>query len=380
MSEALLAALGRRFAAHAGVLPAVLSALESDDPTPFLVRYRRDALQGLPEVAFRKLRHGLREEREILRRRQSAHRALEQAGVLTEDLARAVEETRGGGLLEDLARPRTKAPEDPMTGTARQALAGEAATPIDELLAPYCGPEGAPPTPADQRARLVRLIADLTGEDAFLRQAVRDVARRSGEIATSLAAGGKESKEAYRPFADFRVPLSKIPPRAVLALRRGQKAGVVRARVEVPEEARAEILAGPLAPREGHPYADLLREAALEALDRVLLPAAATEILKERKRAAERSLLPGFAEAFRDRLMMPPAGPVPVVAVAPPARAVCWSWRPTDVPAAPPPCTRSLRATRRRRRPRSSWRWCARAERSSVRWPAATARARSASG
>jgi uncharacterized protein len=331
LSDALLAALSRRFSSQAAQLPGLLPALTSDDPTPFLARYRADVLQGLPEAAFRKLRQAAREERELARRRQSVRRLLEQAGALTDDVAKVVDETTDAALLEDVARPLRAAKaadgdgrpaEDPMRPVARRILSGEATEPLDALLAPFCGADGAPPTVADQRVRLVRLVADLIGDDPEARRAVRASARRTGELLTSLEPR-REAKPAYKPFADMQRPASKVPARTLLLLRRGQKTGAVRVKLTVSDDERAALLAGPLEPREGHPSADLVREAAVDALDRVLLPAAANELMKERKRAAERSLLPGFAQALREKLLTPPAGRVPVVAVVPGATGTC---------------------------------------------------------
>lgn len=331
MSDALLAALSRRFSSQAALLPGLLPALTGDDPTPFLARYRADVLQGLPEAAFRKLRQAAREEHELSRRRQSVRRLLEQAGALTDEVAKVIDETADAALLEDVARPLRAAKaaeggghpaEDPMRPVARKILAGETTEPLEALLAPFCGQDGAPPTVADQRVRLVRLVADLIGDDPEARRAVRACARRTGEVVTSLETR-KEAKAAYKPFADMRRPLAKVPARNLLLLRRGQKAGAVRLKLVVPDEERAALLAGPLEPREGHASADIVREAAVDALDRVLLPAAAAELMKERKRAAERSLLPLFAQALREKLLTPPAGRVTVVAVVPGATGTC---------------------------------------------------------
>jgi protein Tex len=330
VTEALLSAMRRRFASHAETLPTLLPVLLSEDPTPFLARYRRGALGGVPEPRFRKLRQAAREERELSRRRQSLRRALEEQGVLTEELAALLEDAGDPAVLDDIARPLRTAkapaaerpPEDPMRPVARQVLdaptpaEGTTAPTVAEILAPYCGEAGAAPTADDQRARLVRLVADLIGEDPRARRAVRATGRRSATVTTSLG-DRRTGKDAYRPFADMSKPLSGLPPRMLLLLRRGQKAGAVKAKLTLPEVDRAALLSGPLAPAEGHPYADVVREAASDALDRVLLPGVLQDLLKERKRAAERSLLPLFAQALRDRLLAPPAGAVPVVAVVP---------------------------------------------------------------
>jgi uncharacterized protein len=321
----------RRFAAQAETLPALLPVLTSGESTSFLVRYRPDALCGLPEPVFRKLRQAAREEREMSRRRQSVRRALEQAGALTDDVARIVDETSDAALLDDIARPLRAAKaaasaeavvEDPMRPVARAALAGASSVALAELLAPFCGADGAPPTAGDQRARLVRLVADLMGDDVAARKAVRASARRAGEIVATLSER-KDAKAAFKPFADLRKPISKIPSRALLLFRRGQKTGAIRAKLVLPDDERTSLLEGALAPREGHPYADVVKEAAVDALDRVLVPAAMNEVLKERKRAAERSLLPILAQALRDKLLASPAGPVPVVAIVPGATGTC---------------------------------------------------------
>ncbi|MCE9636256.1 MAG: S1 RNA-binding domain-containing protein [Planctomycetes bacterium] len=444
MPDGLLPTLQRRFAAAAAALPRALPAIESDDPTAFLARYRRDALAGLQEGAFRKLRTATREEKEIERRRNAAKRALDKAGRLDASLAGRISGSRDTIWLEDLLRPVRKssdaAPHDPMIEVARtivaagpvaveatihdiddtpetdeaagadddapqgdgsasdeatadasadsageapaadaptdapkdgpadapaeaaatpaesivtptavtptavtqttEAPATEAATPdaavadassgpavaptvaptgaqsIEELLKPFCGADGAHPTAADQRQRLVGLVASLLGDDPDLRAVVRAVVKRRGTIATDVSRD-HASSEPWKAFVGSRRPLGEIRARDLLLLRRGQKLGAVRVKTEIPEEERAKLLAGPLAPAAGHPYAEILAEAAKDSLDRVLIPAAGSTILAERRRNGTRSLLPRIMQTLQERLMTPPAGGVPVVAVAP---------------------------------------------------------------
>lgn len=436
MTDALLAALRRRSPAHGDVLERLLPLLEAGESTPFLARYRRDALCGLDPSAYEKLREVHRDERDLERRRQAVLRALEQDGEAAEPLRRQVRTSTDRAFLEDVIRPLRKrrrarlhattsgeraaasaepddtsdddepteasaaatpeqaAPEasaetvvsveaavsveepaaaeapvgvtaeapveastevatevsaevsaeaasatateaatgpapkiaaqsrDPMGDLADLILAGAETRPIEELLAPFCGPDGAPPTPADQRKRLLRLLADRIASDPLRRAAVRTDARRHGLVITTQAKG-KDPKDLFAPVKGLSEPLSRIKPRTLLLLRRAQKAGVIHVRVDLPPERRQAALEAHFLPPVEHAHADLLREAGALALDDLVLPSVGGEAILDRRRHAERSLLPGIAAAVRERCMTPPYGAKPVVAVIPGATGAC---------------------------------------------------------
>lgn len=325
MNDALLAALRRRHPNQAEILPALLPVLETGDPLPFLLRYRAADLHGTPLPLIRKICGTIREERELVRRREAARRAIEGVEAVPEGLVERID-TADRSFVEDVIRrfkgASGSAAEDPMAATARRVLAGEAGEDLGEILAPFCGADGAPPTAADQTHRLVRLMAETMGADPAMRARVREAARRCG-IVIAPPCPGKSLKDAFAPLRGLEVPVGKLKPRVALLLRRAQKLGLVKPDVVLPEEVREKLLLEVFDVRPERSHGDLVRAAAQEALGRIALPAAALDVLRDRRRAAERVVLPAIAQSLRDRLMTAPVGATPLVAVAPGAGGSC---------------------------------------------------------
>jgi len=329
LSDALLSALKRRHPAHGDVLADLLPVLASDDPTPFLARYRRDTLRGLDPGQFQRVRDAYREVRELVRRRETALKALEATGTgCCEAVLKRMQTTQDQAFLEDVIRPlrnKKKAPEgveDPVTSLADSVIAGTDTTALDELLAPFCGKDGAHPTPDDQRTRLLGLVAERLAACPARRRAVRNALAKQGTVVTS-AARTKEVKDAYAAVAGVREPLGKIKPRNLLLLRRAQKAGAIKVSVEISDEQRAGLLAEHFVPAAEHPHADLVAAAGRKALNELVIPQLGGEAVLQKRRASERQLLPAIGLVLRERLMAPPAGAQPIVAVVPGATGAC---------------------------------------------------------
>ena len=78
--------------------------------------------------------------------------------------------------------------------------------------------------------------------------------------------------KAFRDYFDYGEEIKKIPPHRVLAINRGERAKVLRVKIECDMEAMYAALDEILVP-PGHPHADYLRGCARDALSRLILPA-----------------------------------------------------------------------------------------------------------
>ncbi len=128
--------------------------------------------------------------------------------------------------------------------------------------------------------------------------------------------------EAFRDYFDFCEGLRKIPPHRVLAINRGERARVLRVKIDADLDAMHRTIDERLIP-EGHPHADYLRGCARDALARLILPALEREARRELTDKAEFHAVSVFAKNLRNLLLQPPIHGRRVLAVDPGFRNGC---------------------------------------------------------
>jgi len=122
--------------------------------------------------------------------------------------------------------------------------------------------------------------------------------------------------KAFHDYFDYREELRKIPPHRVLAINRGERARVLRVKIECHMEAMYKAVDEALVPA-GHPHADYLRGCGRDALSRLILPSLEREIRRELTDRAEAHAVSVFARNLRNLLLQPPVRSRRVLAVDP---------------------------------------------------------------
>ena len=84
---------------------ATIALLDKGDTVPFIARYRKEATSGLDDIQLRKLAERLEYLRQLEQRRQSILQSIQQQGLLTSELTKALQESLSKTTLEDLYRP-----------------------------------------------------------------------------------------------------------------------------------------------------------------------------------------------------------------------------------------------------------------------------------
>ena len=76
-------------------------------------------------------------------------------------------------------------------------------------------------------------------------------------------------ENAFRDYFDFSEPITRVPPHRVLAINRGERAKVLRVKIEADFEAMVQQAEQMLAPQD-HPHVDLLCGCVRDALGRLV--------------------------------------------------------------------------------------------------------------
>src|SRR3954468_11992819 len=309
----------------------VVQLLDEGNTVPFITRYRKERTGNLNEVVIHEIQLRVQRLRELAERKETILKAIEAQGKLHPDLAAAIRAAENPKRLEDLYLPfkpkkRTKASDARDKGLEPLALRvwnrDEALTDLSAAAAEFVNAEKGIETPDKVMEGVGHILSEAISEMAAVRDAVRKVVWKTGKIVTSKGDVPEGQGLEYRDYFDYSEPLSHVPPHRVLAINRGDKEGPLKIKFEV---ARPELEAAFFhqIPLEGHPQAEVFRAAAMDALDRLILPSMEREVRRDLTEAAEKHAVEVFARNLRSLLLQPPISKQVVLAVDPGLRSGC---------------------------------------------------------
>ena len=132
----------------------------------------------------------------------------------------------------------------------------------------------------------------------------------------------KHQAKLFRDYFDFGEPISKVPPHRVLAINRGERAHVLRVRVDADFQAIEQAAFAALIP-ENHPHADFLRGCTMDALQRLIYPSLEREVRRELTEMAESHAVDVFARNLRSLLLQSPVRDRRLLAMDPGFKSGC---------------------------------------------------------
>lgn len=302
------------------------------DTIPFISRYRKEKTGGLDDASVAELKHWVDVFDEMEKRKQTILKTISEAGALSEELRRSIEECTSSTTLEDLYLPFR--PKRRTRATAARELGLE---PLADLM--WNVRTGNPeheagrflsdkvPTAEDALAGARDIIAERLSETAQTRENLR-VMFRSRRVCSGVTKSGRESGEAakYRSYFDFSMPLSRIPAHNLLAMLRAQKEGFLSVSIDADPEKCANKIYYDFCQAHSYPspmLAEQIKMAVADSFKRLLEPSISGEVIKEAKLKADRESIGVFGENLRQLLLGAPVGQKRTMAIDPGFRNGC---------------------------------------------------------
>ena len=309
---------------------ATAALLEEGATVPFVARYRKEATDSLDEVAITTIRDRLHQLRELEKRREAILKSLHERELLTDELKDKVLAAETLAILEDTYLPyrpkrRTRATvarERGLEPLALKLFAQEQTTDPHGEAEAFVEPEKGVETIEDALAGARDIIAELVNEDQLARAKMRALYAEEGTFQARVVPGKEDEGNKYRDYFDWLEPASKAPSHRILAMRRGEKEGVLTLRVHPPEAEALTLLETLFVKGEGA-AAQQVRTAVHDSYKRLLAQSMETEIRKASKERADAEAIRVFADNLRQLLLAPPLGRKNVLAIDPGLRTGC---------------------------------------------------------
>lgn len=298
----------------------IISALElkeDGNTIPFIARYRKEKTGGLLDEELRSLFLKADYFNSLEERKQDVLRSIEEQGALTEELIIEIAACTTLVSVEDIYRPYKK------KKNTRGSLAKEAGLdPLAQLLldtkqsrenllgsfSKYLNPEKSIETEDLVLKGAQDILAEAMSDCKDVREYVRRNGFHKGILKVSLKKEDDQNKketQVYQMYFDYQEPVRQVKNHRVLAILRGEKEGLLKVRIEFPEEEIASFL-GEYYQTASLALGDEVLEALKDGLKRLLLPSVERELLRELKEKSELGAISLFKENLKQLLLTPP--------------------------------------------------------------------------
>jgi uncharacterized protein len=167
------------------------------------------------------------------------------------------------------------------------------------------------------------IIAEKVAEDADVRATVRRQAGNQAWLVVSVADQTKDERGVFEIYYDYREKLNQIPPHRLLAINRGEREGVLKAKLEGPDEALVQYIQQRTLTNPNSVFTDHLRQAVADGYKRLLAPSIETELRGNLTDTSDDHAIGTFAANLRQLLLQPPVRSQTVIGVDPGFRTGC---------------------------------------------------------
>ena len=302
---------------------ATIALLEEGCTIPFISRYRKEKTGNLDEVAITSINELVISMRELDKRKETIIKTISEQNKLTPELEQKILSCCISTELEDIYLPYK-----PKRRTRAQIAREQGLEPLANLLLLQREQK-----PKEAAKRFLKgdittieqamngakdIIAETISENQDARNVVREVFKREAIISSKVIKKMEATEEAqkFSDYFDFSEPLRRCNSHRLLAMRRGEAAGILRVGISIDGE-QCNYKVGRIYLQGKNPCSGYLSEAIEDALKRLIIPSIENEFAASSKAQADDEAIKVFAENLRQLLLSAPLGQKRVLALDP---------------------------------------------------------------
>ena len=306
-----------------------LQLLAEDCTIPFISRYRKDKTGNLDETQIEQISKISRQFEEIVKRKESILKSIEEQNSLTPELQQRIEESFDIQELEDLYLPfkkRKKTKADAAKEKGLEPLAkmimSQKNNDVQFLASKYLSSEVTSEEEALQGAR--DIMAEWINENMYVRKNLRRLFQRKATITSKVIKAKKDEEEAqkFSQYFEWEESLNRTPSHRLLAMLRAEAEGFVKTNVGIDKEEAIDFIEKAII-KSNNESSDQISLAIKDSYKRLLEPAISNEALQEAKEKADKKAIEIFSENLSQLLLAPPLGEKRILAIDPGYRSGC---------------------------------------------------------
>lgn len=308
---------------------ATLELLAEDCTIPFISRYRKDKTGNLDETQIEQISKLSKQFEEIVKRKESILKSIEEQNALTPELKQRIEESFDIQEIEDLYLPfkkRKKTKADAAKEKGLEPLAkmimSQKVQDLQFLASKYLNDQVASEEEALQGAR--DIMAEWINENMYVRKNLRRLFQRKAVVTSKVVKAKKDEEEAqkFSQYFEWEESLNRMPSHRLLAMLRAESEGFVKTNIGIDKEEAIDFIENTII-KSNNETSEQISLAIKDSYKRLLEPAISNETLQEAKEKADKKAIEIFSENLTQLLLAPPLGEKRILAIDPGYRSGC---------------------------------------------------------
>ncbi len=309
----IISALTNEFKLKTWQVENVVALIDDGNTIPFIARYRKEAHGTLDDQTLREISERLEYLRNLDKRREEVRSSIEAQEKLTEEIAVALDKAATLAEIEDIYRPfkpkrKTRASVARERGLEPLAAAIYAQLPYSpaaiELAVEYIDEEKEVPDAESALQGAMDIIAEDISDNADIRRRLRNLFTVLGVV--NVKASDETAQSVYEQYYDFSQPVDKIAGHRVLAIDRGEREGFLKVSVELDRVKASNVITSVTLSDSGSLCTDTVRDAGVDAYDRLIYPSIEREIRSMLTENAAAAAIKVFSSNLKELLLQPP--------------------------------------------------------------------------
>ena len=306
-----------------------LKLLSEGATIPFIARYRKEVTGALDEEQLRKINEVYAYEVNLLERKESVIKLIDEKGLLTDELKEKILNAEKLVEVEDLYRPfkekkKTKATDAINNGLeplAKMIMSFPTKGDITSLTSKFINDKVKTVDEAVTGASYI--IAEYISDNAYYRKWLRNFIFKNGFIISKKKKDAEDEKKVYEMYYDFKEEVSKIKSYRVLAINRAEKEKIVTVSIDIDDVKVLSFFEEKIIKNKESFAVDIVKDAIKDSYKRLIFPSVEREIRAALSEKAEDVAIKNFSENLENLLLTPPIKDKMVLGFDPAYRTGC---------------------------------------------------------
>lgn len=329
MNEKIIKTIASDLNVKDSQVASALKLLSEGATIPFIARYRKEVTGALDEEQLRKINEVYAYEVNLLERKESVIKLIDEKGLLTDELKEKILNAEKLVEVEDLYRPfkekkKTKATDAINNGLeplAKMIMSFPTKGDITSLTSKFINDKVKTIEEAVTGASYI--IAEYISDNAYYRKWLRSFIFKNGFIISKKKKDAEDEKKVYEMYYDFKEEVSKIKSYRVLAINRAEKEKIVTVSIDVDDAKVLSFFEEKIIKNKDSFAVDIVKNAIKDSYKRLIFPSVEREVRAALSEKAEDVAIKNFSENLENLLLTPPIKDKMVLGFDPAYRTGC---------------------------------------------------------
>lgn len=329
MNEKIIKTIASDLNVKDSQVASALKLLSEGATIPFIARYRKEITGALDEEQLRKINEVYAYEVNLLERKESVIKLIDEKGLLTDELKEKILNAEKLVEVEDLYRPfkekkKTKATDAINNGLeplAKMIMSFPTKGDITSLTSKFINDKVKTVEEAVTGASYI--IAEYISDNAYYRKWLRNFIFKNGFIISKKKKDAEDEKKVYEMYYDFKEEVSKIKSYRVLAINRAEKEKIVTVSIDIDDAKVLSFFEEKIIKNKESFAVDIVKNAIKDSYKRLIFPSVEREIRAALSEKAEDVAIKNFSENLENLLLTPPIKDKMVLGFDPAYRTGC---------------------------------------------------------